>query len=74
MRKTTIRLSERTLEYIEGAAVREGVSVAQYMREAALARAAYEAAERGGGIGAMMERNALELHKLFEELRAEAGR
>lgn len=72
MRKTTIRLSPRTFSYIEEAAAHQDVSFAQYVREAALARAVYEAAERGSGGMPIITRNARELERLAAELRAEA--
>ena len=47
MRKTTLRLSESLWEALNEEAEREGITVAQYMREAALVRISYERARRG---------------------------
>jgi hypothetical protein len=47
MRATTVRFGADLWEMLEREAERTGVSVAQYIREAALARVAYRAAVRG---------------------------
>jgi hypothetical protein len=47
MRATTVRFGTDLWEMLEREAERTGVSVAQYVREAALARVAYRAAVRG---------------------------
>jgi hypothetical protein len=47
MRATTIRFNPELWELLEREARREGVSVAQYVRDAALFRAAYGLGERG---------------------------
>jgi hypothetical protein len=46
MRATTIRFTPELWELLEREARREGVSVAQYVRDAALFRAAYGLGER----------------------------
>jgi mobilization protein NikA len=46
MRATTIRFTPELWELLEREARREGVSVAQYVRDAALCRAAYGLGER----------------------------
>lgn len=48
MRATTIRFTPELWELLEREARREGVSVAQYVRDAALFRAAYGMGERNG--------------------------
>ncbi|SEH10532.1 ribbon-helix-helix protein, CopG family [Thermoleophilum album] len=50
MRATTVRFSADLWELLEREAARSGVSVAQYVREAALARIAYTAGLRGEGL------------------------
>ncbi|HEX8855950.1 MAG TPA: hypothetical protein VF752_10145 [Thermoleophilaceae bacterium] len=50
MRATTIRFSPAAWELIEREAQREGVSVAQYVREATLFHVAYRLGERGEGL------------------------
>lgn len=50
MRATTIRFSPAAWELIEREAHREGVSVAQYVREATLFHVAYRLGERGEGL------------------------
>src|SRR5881275_91566 len=47
MHQTTLRFPEDLWRFLEGEAKSLGVSVAQYVREAALARAAYDAGRRG---------------------------
>lgn len=47
MRATTVRFGTDLWEMLEREAERTGVSVAQYVREAALARVAYRSAVRG---------------------------
>jgi predicted DNA-binding protein len=47
MRATTIRFTPELWELMQREAEREGVSVAQYVRDAALFRVAYSAGERG---------------------------
>src|SRR4051794_17910543 len=47
MHQTTLRFPEDLWEFLEEEARSLGVSVAQYVREAALARAAYDAGRRG---------------------------
>jgi hypothetical protein len=47
MRQTTIRFSEAVWQILCREAEEQGVSVAEYVREAAFVRAAYAAAERG---------------------------
>jgi len=47
MRATTIRFSPAVWELLEQEAHREGQSVAQYVRDAALFRVAYGMGERG---------------------------
>ena len=47
MHQTTLRFPEDLWEFLEQEARSLGVSVAQYVREAALARAAYDAGRRG---------------------------
>lgn len=47
MHQTTLRFPEDLWEFLEQEAKSLGVSVAQYVREAALARAAYDAGRRG---------------------------
>jgi hypothetical protein len=51
MRKTTLRLSDRLWELVQAEAGREGVTGAQYMREAIIARVFYEQGLRGGAFG-----------------------
>jgi hypothetical protein len=53
MRATTIRFSPSAWELIEREAHREGVSVAQYVREATLFNVAYRLGERGEGLADM---------------------
>jgi hypothetical protein len=50
MHQTTLRFPEDLWEFLEQEAKSLGVSVAQYVREAALARAAYDAGRRGDHI------------------------
>jgi hypothetical protein len=47
MRATTIRFTPELWTLLQREAEREGVSVAQYVRDAALFRVAYSAGERG---------------------------
>jgi hypothetical protein len=47
MRATTIRFTPELWELLERESAREGVSVAQYVRDAALFRIAYTAGARG---------------------------
>jgi|SRR3954469_9995979 len=47
MHQTTLRFPEDLWEFLEQEARSLGISVAQYVREAALARAAYDAGRRG---------------------------
>jgi hypothetical protein len=47
MRQTTLRFGEDLWQLIESEAERLGLSNAQYVREAALARAAYDTGRRG---------------------------
>src|SRR3954447_7923920 len=47
MHQTTLRFPEDLWRFLEEEAKSLGVSVAQYVREAALARAAYDAGRRG---------------------------
>ena len=47
MHQTTLRFPEDLWRFLEDEAKSLGVSVAQYVREAALARAAYDAGRRG---------------------------
>ncbi len=49
MRATTVRFGADLWEMLEAEAERSGESVAQYVREAALARVAFSAARRGHG-------------------------
>jgi hypothetical protein len=51
MRKTTIRLSDRLWALIQAEAEREGLTGAQYMREAIIARVFYEQGRRGAAFG-----------------------
>lgn len=51
MRKTTVRLSDRLWELIQGEAQREGVTGAQYIREAVIARVFYDQGLRGAAFG-----------------------
>ena len=51
MRKTTIRLSDRLWALIQTEAELEGVTGAQYMREAIIARVFYEQGKRGAAFG-----------------------
>lgn len=52
MRATTIRFPADLWEQLERAARDEGISVAQYVRDAALYRVAYSAGAREGDQGA----------------------
>lgn len=65
-RRVTVRLSPATHAIVEAAAHREGVSFAQYMREAALLRTAWEhgRAEDGDDLAAAVREG-------FEWVRAE---
>jgi hypothetical protein len=47
MHQTTLRFSPETWEALQVESYRAGVSVAQYVREAALLRVAYAAGRRG---------------------------
>jgi GAF domain-containing protein len=47
MRATTVRFDEALWQLVEREAAREGVSAAQYVRDAAVLRAAYEMGRRG---------------------------
>src|SRR5204863_9554289 len=47
MHQTTLRFPEDLWRFLEDEAKGLGISVAQYVREAALARAAYDAGRRG---------------------------
>jgi hypothetical protein len=47
MRATTIRFTPELWELLEQEAAQEGVSVAQYVRDASLFRVAYAAGSRG---------------------------
>jgi hypothetical protein len=47
MKVTTVRFSERMWELLEEEAQREGVSVAQFVREAAVMRLGYLMGRRG---------------------------
>ena len=49
MKVTTVRLGADLWALLDAEATRAGVSVSQYMREAALARAAFAVAARGDG-------------------------
>jgi hypothetical protein len=51
MRATTIRFPTDLWEQLERAAREEGISVAQYVRDAALYRVAYSAGAREAGSG-----------------------
>jgi hypothetical protein len=51
MRKTTVRLSDRLWELVQGEARREGVTGAQYIREAVIARVFYDQGLRGAAFG-----------------------
>lgn len=51
MRKTTIRLSDRLWALIQAAAEDEGITAAQYMREALIARVFYDQGARGERFG-----------------------
>lgn len=48
MRKTTIRLSDRLWQLIQQEAESEGITAAQYIREAVIARIFYDHGLRGG--------------------------
>jgi len=61
MHATTIRFSLASWELIEREARREGVSVAQYIREAALLQAAYRIGRTGESLGPEYERMLAEL-------------
>ena len=50
MHQTTLRFPEDLWRFLEDEAKSLGVSVAQYVREAALARAAYDAGRRGDAL------------------------
>ena len=50
MHQTTLRFPEDLWQLLETEATKLGISVAQYVREAALARAAYEAGRRGEAV------------------------
>ena len=50
MHQTTVRFSEELWDQLEQEAKRLGVSAAQYVRDAALARLAYVAGQRGDGL------------------------
>jgi hypothetical protein len=52
MRATTIRFTPDLWQRLEREAAREGVSVAQYVRDAALFRIAYAEGTRAEGSGA----------------------
>lgn len=47
MKVTTVRFGEQTWRHVRDEAKRDGVSVAQFVREASLLRVAYLAGERG---------------------------
>ena len=66
MHATTIRFSPISWSLIEREARREGVSVAQYVREAAVLQAAYRLGRAGESLGSEHER-------LLEELRRNGG-
>jgi hypothetical protein len=51
MRKTTIRLSDRLWELTQTEARREGITGAQYIREAVVARVYYDQGLRGAEFG-----------------------
>jgi hypothetical protein len=51
MRKTTIRLSDRLWELTRKEARREGITGAQYIREAVIARVYYDQGLRGARYG-----------------------
>ena len=51
MRKTTIRLSDRLWELTQKEARREGITGAQYVREAVVARVYYDQGLRGAAFG-----------------------
>lgn len=53
MRATTIRFTPELWELLEQEARREGVSVAQYVRDAAMFRAAFGLGERSGKAGSI---------------------
>jgi Ribbon-helix-helix domain len=69
MRATTIRFSPELWSILEREARREGVSVAQFVREAALFRAAY-------GLGGRSERSesSTRFKRLEDEVRGELER
>jgi hypothetical protein len=53
MKVTTVRFSERMWETLEEEARKEGVSVAQFVREAAVMRLGYLLGSRGEAPGAV---------------------
>lgn len=61
MKQTAIRLSDQVREVLQEEADYEGVSLSQYIREAALMRAWYSRGERG--------ENAAEVRQLEQLLR-----
>lgn len=74
MRKTTIRLSPRALDYIARAAARQGVSFSQYVGEAALSRAVRDSTMDGDEGTASFAATIRELNRLMDELREERRR
>jgi hypothetical protein len=48
LRATTVRMSDPQWDRVEAAAQREGISVAQWLRETAIMRLAYEAGQAAG--------------------------
>jgi hypothetical protein len=72
MRATTVRFGGDLWEMLEREASRTGVSIAQYVRESALARLAYAAGRRGDPDLGFPRTGASEKHARMNEL-AEAA-